>query len=127
MMDRGELVVRYRARRSYSRRTTEATCECSVFVKQNAERRVSTCLWLQRKNVSRNRKRFLSSGATGSATHNDGSVLHVHGHETLPQSDQRDSDPAAGTTDLQLGQKTCSCNRNTAFCGVLLRDRGINH
>lgn len=28
MMESGELVVRYRARRTYSRRTTEATCEC---------------------------------------------------------------------------------------------------
>lgn len=27
MMESGELVVRYRARRTYSRRTTEATCE----------------------------------------------------------------------------------------------------
>lgn len=27
MMESGELVVRYRARRTYSRRTNEATCE----------------------------------------------------------------------------------------------------
>lgn len=31
MMESGELVVRYRARRTYSRRTTEATCEFLYF------------------------------------------------------------------------------------------------
>lgn len=31
MMESGELVVRYRARRTYSRRTTEATCEFTAL------------------------------------------------------------------------------------------------
>lgn len=48
MMESGELVVRYRARRTYSRRTTEATCEFTPLLLQAAQNNgiSNICAWL---------------------------------------------------------------------------------
>lgn len=48
MMESGELVVRYRARRTYSRRTTEATCEFTALAPRPAQNNgiSNICAWL---------------------------------------------------------------------------------
>lgn len=45
MMESGELVVRYRARRTYSRRTTEATCEFTPLLLQAAQNKGISNIW----------------------------------------------------------------------------------